>query len=150
MKPEIRTNSGSVAAAFTGAVDPKPEKKRTKYPRITLRLSPEEDSQLRDLAKGQPVSAYVRSCVFGDHVERRKHRLHMPVADQEALARALALLGRSRIANNLNQLAHHSNTGSLLLDEDTAVQIDEAYKHVLAMRSALITALGLSEQTVTK
>ena len=59
------------------------------------------------------------------------------------MSKALGLLGQSRMANNLNQLAHHANTGSLLVDEETLSQISEAYEHVIAMRDALIRALGL-------
>lgn len=146
MRQDIDDTSVMLAAAFDGAVNPKPQKKpRAKYPRITLRLSAEEDARLRDLAKGQAVSAYVRTCVFGESVTRRKHRSHRPVEDQQALAQALALLGSSRIANNLNQLAYHANTGSLLVDDDTTAQIDEAYAHIVAMRDALVSALGLIE-----
>lgn len=146
MRKDIDDNGGAIAAAFCGAVNHEPTKQpRAKYPRITLRLSAEEDARLRDLAKGQPVSAYVRSCVFGKNTTRRKHRSHTPVADQQALAKALAMLGQSRLANNLNQLAHHANTGSLLLDEDTTKQIEETYLHVIAMRDALVAALGLVE-----
>jgi hypothetical protein len=55
--------------------------------------------------------------------------------------------GASRIANNLNQLAHHANTGTLLLDETTLTKIEEPYAHVVAMRNALMRALGLMEET---
>jgi len=61
------------------------------------------------------------------------------------MARALALLGASRIANNLNQLAHQANIGSLIMDEDACTQIDEAYAHVRLMRDELVSALGLIE-----
>jgi hypothetical protein len=146
MRNDIDDNGVAIAAAFGDAVTPKVKKKpRAKYPRITLRVSAEEDAKLRDLAKGQPVSAYVRSCIFGENTVRRKHRAHTPVADQEALARALALLGQSRIANNLNQLAYNANTGSLLIDEGTLEQIEETYVHVVAMRDSLIAALGMAD-----
>jgi len=61
------------------------------------------------------------------------------------MARALALLGASRIANNLNQLAHQANIGSLIMDENTCAQIDETYAHVRLMRDELVSALGLIE-----
>jgi hypothetical protein len=69
----------------------------------------------------------------------------MPVKDQEAMARALALLGASRIANNLNQLAHKANTGSLIMDDNALAQIDATYAHVRLMRDELVSALGLIE-----
>ena len=92
------------------------------------------------------MSAYIRQCVFGQEAARRKRRSHVPVADQKELARVLALLGATRIANNLNQLAFQANTGSLLLDDTTLSKIEEAYSHVLSMRKALMRALGLMEE----
>jgi len=61
------------------------------------------------------------------------------------MARALALLGASRIANNLNQLAHKANMGSLIMDDNALAQIDETYSHVRLMRDELVSALGLIE-----
>lgn len=119
------------------------EPQSTPAPRITLRLSDEENAKLRDLAADMSVSAYVRKCVFGDDTTRRKRRSYMPFKDQQALAQALALLGMSRIANNLNQLAHQANVGSLVMDEMACAHIEEAYAHVRQMRDQLITTLGL-------
>ena len=89
-----------------------------------------------------PISA--NACLVGD-VTRRKRCAHVPVADQEALARALALLGASRIANNLNQLAYRANTGSLVVDEEMRAQIGATYTHVRLIRDELVCALGLVE-----
>jgi hypothetical protein len=63
---------------------------------------------------------------------------------KKAAAEALALLGQSRIANNLNQLAYHANIGALDIGEAERAKIDEAYAHVLAIRTLLVTALGKS------
>ncbi|MCA8894025.1 MAG: hypothetical protein KDA48_02110 [Amphiplicatus sp.] len=92
------------------------------------------------------MSAYIRDRLFGEGVEKRKVRNRNPVKDQEALARVLGMLGRSRIANNLNQLAKDSNCGALILDEETNAKIDEAYALVISMRNELIRALGLIEE----
>lgn len=73
----------------------------------------------------------------------RKSKLSVPTGDKQALARVLGLLGQSRIANNLNQLAYHANCGSLLLDDQTQEEIHEACTHVVAMRADLLKALGL-------
>ena len=90
------------------------------------------------------VSAFVRQRVFGEGggkpgPTRRDYR---PVADRQALAQALALLGQSRIANNLNQLAYYAHLGTLPVDDETAARIDEAYAFVVALRQALLAALG--------
>jgi hypothetical protein len=55
------------------------------------------------------------------------------------------LLGQSRIANNLNQLAYHANIGALPIDDIIKAQITEAYGHGLFLRKTLIKALGLRE-----
>jgi len=120
------------------------ESKPSKSP-ITLRVTNEERERLKSLAAGMSVSGYIRKCIFAGDITRRKRQSHMPVKDQEAMARALALLGASRIANNLNQLAHQANIGSLIMDEDACTQIDEAYAHVRLMRDELVSALGLIE-----
>ena len=62
------------------------------------------------------------------------------------MAQILALLGETRIANNLNQLAHKANMGELVMSESNLDQLEEAYAHVQSMRAALIKAIGLIEQ----
>lgn len=112
-------------------------------PRVTLRLSIEDHERLKALADGMALSTYIRAKVLGDALPRRRSRSTSSVVDQVALAQLLGLLGQSRIANNLNQLAYHANIGALPIDEATRDQISEAYDNVLEMRAALIAALGL-------
>lgn len=108
---------------------------------VTLRLTEEERLQVKLDAGDLSLSAHIRSCILNNGGVRK----NTPVKNQRSLARALALLGDSRIANNLNQLAYQANTGSLLLDEETLAQIKEAHAHICTMRQALIAALGLRE-----
>lgn len=139
----FQTSANFTTSEGSKGLNAKPE---PKYPRITLRLSQEENAELRDLASGITVSAYVRECVFGKDAKRRKtRRRHKPVADELALAQTLALLGESRIANNLNQLAHKANMGELRMEAATLAQIEEAYAHIQSMRTALTKAIGLNE-----
>ena len=88
------------------------------------------------------LSAYIRACVFAEKTRRRKRRPKTVVDDKKAIAEALALLGQSRIASNLNQLAYHANIGILIEDEDTKAGIAEANEHLQVIRSLLIRALG--------
>ena len=106
---------------------------------LTLRLTPEERARLEELAAGMTLSTYVRACVFGEEAKRRKRRPKDKVADKKAIAEALALLGQSRIANNLNQLAYHANIGALEINASEREQIGEAYAHVLASARMLVT-----------
>ncbi len=115
---------------------------RTSISPVTLRLTPEERERLEELAAGMTLSAYIRACVFAKEERRRKRRPKDEVADKKAIAEALALLGHSRIASNLNQLAYHANIGALAIDEPEKAQIGEAYDHVLSIRSLLMRALG--------
>jgi hypothetical protein len=96
---------------------------------------------LEELATGMTLSAYIRACVFAEEERRQKRRPKNIVADKKAMAEALTLLGQSRIANNLNQLAYHANIGALAMDEHTRGQIDEAYLFIAEMRELLIKAL---------
>lgn len=116
---------------------------RRKTVPITLRLTESERERLEKLAAGMTLSAYIRACLFaGDQEKRRKSRSGSIVADKRAIAEALALLGHSRIANNLNQLAYQTNIGALVIEERERAKIDEAYRHVLALRKMLVAALG--------
>jgi hypothetical protein len=112
-------------------------------PRVTLRLSIEDHERLKALADGMALSTYIRAKALGDALPRRRSRSTSSVVDQVALAQLLGLLGQSRIANNLNQLAYHANIGALPIDDATRDQISEAYDNVMEMRTALIAALGL-------
>jgi len=142
---KIPANAPRIRNDFVSAASDEDSRRRKRPSPITWRVTEEERKRLKSLAEGMPVSAYIRQCVFGKDAARRKRRSHTPARDQEALAKILAMLGASRIANNLNQLAYHANTGSLLLDEHTLGQINEAYDHVCTMREALIRTLGLIE-----
>lgn len=110
---------------------------------VTLRLSSSERALLEEWAKGSSMSAYIRKCLFDDQeTKRKKRRRPEPVADQRALAQVLGMLGSSRIANNLNQLAFHANSGTLAVDQDVIDKINEAYAHVCVLRTELLKALG--------
>ncbi|MFK7878142.1 hypothetical protein [Roseobacter sp.] len=56
----------------------------------------------------------------------------------------MALLGQSRIASNLNQLAYHANIGALIVGAQEKEDIAEANAHLLAIRTLLVKALGKS------
>jgi len=114
-------------------------------PRVTLRLSFEDHDRLKAMADGMALSTYIRARALGEELPRRMARSSASVAAKQALAQILGLLGQSRIANNLNQLAYHANIGALPFDDTTCGQIDEAYDHVLFLRLTLMQALGMRE-----
>lgn len=131
----------TVTTSFNAATAPKPGNRKSLSP-LTLRLTPEERATLEQLADGMTLSAYVRACVFAKEAKRRKRRPKNAVADKAAAAEALALLGQSRIASNLNQLAYHANVGTLEFGDVERAEIAEANGHLIAIRGLLMKALA--------
>jgi len=129
-------------AVFMGAAAndiPKPTK-RSHSP-ITLRLTSSERERLEKLAAGMTLSAYIRACLFETEDKRRPRRSKILTQDKEEIAQILSLLGQSRIANNLNQIAHHANLGMLEIDPTVVDKIEEAYGYIYDMRDRLVKAL---------
>ena len=108
MSAVCRPQNLDASTAFVGASASKGPTPKGSSP-LTLRMTADERAKLEELAAGMTLSAYVRACVFAQETKRRKRRPRTVVEDKKAAAEALALLGQSRIASNLNQLAHHAN-----------------------------------------
>lgn len=117
----------------------KPRRKRPAP--FSIRLSEGERARLAVEAAGAPLGAYVKAKVFGTPPLRLR-RSGLSIQDRTALAQLLALLGRSRIANNLNQLAWAVNIGSLPVTPETEQDLCGAVMAVRDMRTLLMTALG--------
>ena len=83
-----------------------------------MRLSHDDCERQKQLADGLALATYIRAKALGEAMTRQKSRSGASVGDKQELAQILELLGQSRIANNLNQLAHHANIGSLAVNED--------------------------------
>ncbi|MEJ8476706.1 plasmid mobilization protein [Roseibium algae] len=128
--------------AKQGSEPTKASKKRTSLSPLTLRLTVEERAKLEELAVGMTLSAYIRACVFNDEAKRRKRRPTSEIAEKKATAEVLALLGQSRIASNLNQLAYHANCGVLEIGKNERDQIAEANAYLADIRVLLMRALG--------
>ena len=129
-----------------GESAPSPNSRKKKHPPpLSLRLNDEERAQLEKDAGNLTLSAYMRLRLFGDDAPRHRTRGKRPVEDHEALARALALLGRSNIANNLNQLTKAAHSGTLPTVPEIALYLEETRDHVASMRAELLRALGLRE-----
>jgi len=74
---------------------------------FSLRLTPEERARLEAEAGGVPLGTYIKAKALGGPALRRAGLIE----DRQALSQALALLGKTHYANNLNQLAHLANMG---------------------------------------
>lgn len=136
---DFQIASGSTPAALSSRKYKTPRD----CPRVTIRLSVEDHEKLKTQADGAALSVYLRALILKQQLPKRKLRSTASVEDRQAIAQLLALLGDSRIANNLNQLAYHANIGALVIDDETKGHIDEAYDHVLFIRNTLISALGM-------
>lgn len=117
-----------------------------RLPPFSLRLSLAERERLSDEAAGAPLGTYIKAKVLGGVPPLRMRRSGLALEDRKALAQALALLGRSHVANNLNQLAHAANSGSLALTPETESDLTAALEAVREMRTLLLTALGLKPE----
>lgn len=89
-----------------------------------------------------PLGAYVRSRLF-DGPKPRRTRGKRPVKDYQALGQLLGELGKSRLANNLNQIARAVNSGALPVTPETEKAVREACGEIAWLREKLMQALGL-------
>lgn len=90
-------------------------------------------------------SAYIRWRLFDPASPLPKQRGKFPVRDHQAIARLLALLGASRLSNNVNQLARMANTGSLPFSPEVEAELLAAARDIADMRRLLLDALGRQE-----
>lgn len=114
-------------------------------PPYSLRLTFEERKQLRQQAGGKPLSAYIRERLFETPSPRRKYR--QLSEDHAVLGELLAELGKTRLSNNLNQLAKACNSGAFDVSDEAEAAIFEARDDIKRMREELVTALGLKPKT---
>lgn len=136
MSPSTSFNQASQAS-------PTSRTKRKYPPPFSLRLTSQERAILEERAKGRSLGAYIRMRLLGEDASPRKFQTRRPATDSAAVARALALLGESRIASNLNQIAKAANLGVLPVTPDLEAELQQACSDVRAMRTALIAALGI-------
>ncbi|RST87267.1 plasmid mobilization relaxosome protein MobC [Aquibium carbonis] len=116
---------------------------------FSIRLSPDERARLAMEAAGAPLGAYIKAKILGDgpaSMPIRMRRTGLAIEDRKALSQALGLLGKSRLANNLNQLARLANTGSLPLTPEVEEELLAAFREVREIRDLLMTALGLKPE----
>lgn len=112
---------------------------------LSVRLTHEERARLERDAAGMTLGAYIKWRTFDPNKPPSRARGKAPVKDHQALAKLLGLLGQSRIANNLNQLARGANTGTLPVTEETEAALLEAVREVAELRRLLVAALGLED-----
>ncbi len=135
----------SVAYQFNQSAEQKTQHRRGHGKRpspFCIRLTEAQRARLQLEAAGAPLGAYIKAKALNEPPLRMRRSGHS-VEDREALARALALLGKSRIASNLNQLAYAANIGSLPMTPETEEFLLESLRDVRAIRLLLMKALGM-------
>ena len=109
---------------------------------LTLRLSPEERTQLEREAAGMGLSSYVRQKVFDDAATPRRTRGKFPVKDHVALAQVLGRLGRSELARAIGGLLLAVEDQRLHLSDDQDRLLRSISDDVTFIRTNLLKALG--------
>jgi hypothetical protein len=118
---------------------------KRRLPPFSIRLSEQDRARLAIEAAGAPLGSYIKSKILGSAVEGRKRRKGQAIEDREALAQALALLGRSHIASNLNQIARGVNIGTWPVTPETEEEILSALRTIREIRTLLMRALGFKD-----
>lgn len=113
---------------------------------FSLRLSQDERARLAMEAAGAPLGAYIKSKILGSAPPVRMRRTGLAIEDRQAIAQVLALVGRSHLTSNLNQLAKAVNTGSLPLTPETEAELLAAIRDVREIRRLLLVALGMKPE----
>ena len=131
---------GSFSA--TAAVGAQDRQKRT--PPVSIRFSDAERAALLKHANGEALGPYIKRFVLSRHSAKRPRR-KSPTKQHQAIARTLRGLGGSGVSGVLGSLILAFEEGRLMLDRDEERELRRAMAHVTAMRSDLITALGLRD-----
>lgn len=122
------------------AQDRSPRKSPRPSP-FCLRLSQEERALLENAAGELSLGEFIRQRLFQDSVTRRRKTRKNPIKDKQLLGQVLAELGKSRLPNNLNQIAKAINTGTLRLSPEVKATLLEACADIQTIRSMLVNAL---------
>lgn len=109
---------------------------------FSLRLSFEERSELERLADGMPLGAFIKSRIF---VGGAGSRLRTRQVDRKALAKILAAIGRSRVPQNLSQIARAANTGTLPVTPELEEELHVACGEIVSLRAEIMSAIGKRE-----
>ena len=110
---------------------------------FSLRLTPQERAELERLAGDMSLSAFIKDRIFDPDNPHPRRRRRRSVADHKALAQAMAMLGSSRLSQNMNQLAKATHTGNLPLPDQVARELERGCADIRAIREMLMRALGI-------
>ena len=127
---------------FKDAQNAEPAKKPTP---LSIRLTEAERETLLERAGTKTLSAFVKGVLF-DAAPASPRYSAINQANRALLAHLLATLGASRIAPNLDRLAHEADHSGFGEDAETRRRVAEACDDVRLMHNALMRGLGLKEK----
>jgi hypothetical protein len=130
-----------VASGFNQTASGKSDTRKRPAP-FSIRLSEADRARLAIEAAGAPLGAYIKAKLLVGMPEGRKRRKVLTIEDREALARALALLGRSELLRSLQDMARAAEIGALALTPETEAELRAAIAAVQEIRLAILEALG--------
>ena len=127
------------------------EKAKNKYPPpFSMRFTEEERGALDIAAGGQPLAAYIRWAIFKEgtiNPPKRRTRETAVNPDRQELTKLLGVLGKSRISQNINQLAKAANSGSLPVNHEVIEELNDACRAIKFVRETLVKAIGIKPQS---
>lgn len=142
--PDITAASPAFAAVASSNRPPTRAKRR---PPFSLRFSDAERLRLEEEAGGVPLAAHIKEQLFAaDAPPVRRRRVPASIEDRQAVAKLLSMLGASRYANNLNQMAHLANLGLLAMTEEERNELALSIAYIAEMRRPLLQSLGLKPE----
>lgn len=114
----------------------------TKASPFSIRLTEDERERLVAAAGGIPLGSYIKATMLGYAPPIRRRASPLPKQDKRVLAKALALFARSRVANNLNQVAKAVNIGTLPVTLETEAELKETLRLVRRLHDLMMDGLG--------
>lgn len=114
---------------------------------ISLRLTANEKQQLTIAAKGQTISGHIRHRLFETEVtsSKRAARGQFVIKDHQALAKTLALLGKTSLSANMSKLANAAHMGALPVTDEMVTELHNACADIVAIKSLIMNALAIQE-----
>ncbi|MEL6693486.1 MAG: hypothetical protein AAFQ12_10700 [Pseudomonadota bacterium] len=88
------------------------------------------------------LGVYIKLRLFDD-LPPVPRQSSLSKVDKEALGKVLAAFGQSRLSQNMNQLAHAANIGTLPVDEELIDELYTACREIKALREAILGCIGM-------
>ncbi len=131
------------ASGLSGVVSTAPLQPKPKRPSpFSIRFTEAEREQLELAAGNMALGVYIKLRLFNDlpPVPRQNS---LSKVDKEALGKVLAAFGQSKLSQNMNQIAHAANIGTLPVDQDLIDELYTACGEIKALREAVLGCIGI-------